>query len=50
MHKHCKGCKFHWKGGAIPKYQDWCSKFSDIASHKVGHCLLMKGKENVPIN
>lgn len=45
MDKHCRGCRSHWAHGATNRYKDWCCKYSDVASKKVGHCKLHYGKE-----
>lgn len=46
MHKHCKGCKHHWKHGKPDtKFADWCTKYGTYATRTVGHCKLNNGKE-----
>ena len=52
MNKHCKGCKHHHnagrlKGSNLDKYNDWCCKFSNVASKIIGHCKMNEGKSCV---
>ena len=44
MHKHCKGCVMHNTGRSGTRYEDWCCKYSNVASRIVGHCKLNNGR------
>lgn len=50
MNDYCRQCVYHTGAGRtdpkpwLKRYNDWCTRWSGVASRKVSHCKLHKGR------